>query len=1082
VARPARRAKYRFPSGHPRKTMDGHERRVISMADIPDQKPCCDCGPQGCGSEGAGGPAPSRREFLAMLGAGAAAAVVQGAAALSGAAEGAGAEAFSPGPKPDEKWLASLFDRGTRKVYTGAELETIGMPCGGVAAGQLYVRGDGTLAQWWIFNNYKNTGNGATCYRTYRPPSPIDQGFAVRVKTGGGPAVVRKLSRDDFDAIEFIGEYPVAEIRYKTREKPALAVEVSAEVFSPFIPLSARDSGMPVTVFRFTLKNTSAAPVEAAVAGWLQNGVCLDLAGQPGVLSRNTIVSGAGRTAVRMDLVEMPGAPAAEERRITLIDDFEDGTYGKWTITGDCFGPAPATGTIGRQQPISGWHGKYFVNTFLGGDASQGTATSKPFKITERYIAFLIGGGSQAGKTCLNLLVGGKVVRTATGREREALEQRSWDVKEFVGQEAVLEIVDREGGPWGHINVDNLYLTNLPPAGAAAVAPREHPGFGDMALVALAADATATAGCLSEAAFLADLAADGRLAAGDDKPYPVGDNRPGAVASAVQLAPGEAKALTFLVTWYFPNRRPSGKMYANWFKSSLEAADYAAANFERLRGETMLFRDTYFDTTLPYWFAARLAMPVSILATETCQWWADGRFYAWEGVGCCKGTCTHVWNYEHASGRLFPELARSTRLMQDLGEGFDEATGLVGFRGNRAYAADGQCGTVLKVYREHLQSADRKFLDEAWPKTRKVIEYLLVHDGNEDGIIEDTQHNTFDINFQGPNTFVGSLYLAALAAAERMALLAGEKDLAARYRAVREKGSAYTQAKLWNGEYFIQIIPPGTPDKFQYGTGCLSDQVFGQGWADQVGLGYLYPRASVLSALAAVYRYNWTSDVGPYNNRYLPQRWFARPGDAGLFTCTWPRGGRPADPVLYRDEVWTGIEYQVAGHMLWEGMAREALAIVRGIHERYDGARRNPWNEVECGDHYARAMASWGCLLAAEGYVYDGPAGRIGFAPRLTPDDFKAFFTAADGWGSLVQKRAAGRQTDRIEVKWGRLRAATLEFGAPEGATVAKASVGAAGRPAAADLKQDGPRVVLTLAEPVTVNRGESIEAVLEFK
>jgi hypothetical protein len=167
--------------------------------------------------------------------------------------------------------------------------------------------------------------------------------------------------------------------------------------------------------------------------------------------------------------------------------------------------------------------------------------------------------------------------------------------------------------------------------------------------------------------------------------------------------------------------------------------------------------------------------------------------------------------------------------------------------------------------------------------------------------------------------------------------------------------------------------------------------------------------------------------------------------------------------------------------MLWEGMVREALAIIRGAHDRYDGTKHNPWNEIECGDHYARAMASWGCLIAAEGFVYDGPAGRIGFDPRLAPEDFKAFFTAAEGWGSLVQKRAGNSQTNRIEVKWGKLSARTLVFNLPEGAKGAKAAVTAAGRPCAVQVKQDAARVTLSLDAPATVNRGEAIEAAMTW-
>jgi uncharacterized protein (DUF608 family) len=980
------------------------------------------------------------------------------------------AQPEGPGPKPDAAWMAALRERGTRHIYRGDELETIGMPCGGIAAGQLYVRGDGTLAWWWIFNNVTNTGYGDKCYRTYRPDSPLEQGFVLRVE---GQQRAWRLSRDDFDAIEFVGEYPIAHVRYRTKEKPAPPVQADMEVFSPFIPLNARDSGLPATVLRFTLTNTSAAAVTADLTGVLQNGVMLHEAGKYRGMSRNRAVAAEGLAGVLMDFVPAPPQEPKEENRETLFEDFEDGLGDRWTVTGDAAAAQPAAGKSPTQQEVAGWHGKRFINTYQPNDVPQCTLTSRTFTIAEPYIAFLVGGGSHAGATCMNLVVDGKVVRSATGRDREQLAPAHWDVRDLAGKTAHLEIVDKASGAWGHINIDYIRFTNFIP-GPPPLPPREHPGFGDMGLWVLDA-AGAAAGTRG--------GADGSAVDAADALYPLGEARPGAVRAPVRLAPGESKTVTFLLAWCFPQRKDVGNFYGNAFASSGDVAAYVRANFARLDADTRRFRDTYFDTTLPYWLAARLAMPVSILATETCQWWKDGRFYAWEGVGCCPGTCTHVWNYEHAAARLFPELARSTRLMQDLEPraGFDETSGLVGFRSNRAYAADGQAGTVLKVYREHLMSPDRKFLDQAWPRVRKAVEFLLGHDGNDDGLIEDSQHNTFDINFVGPNTFVGGLYLAALRAAEEMARAQGDAAFADRCRAVADKGRAGTMARLWNGEYFVQEIPQGADDKFQYGTGCLADQVFGQGWAHQVGLGYIYPRESVVSALGAVYRHNFTSDIGPYNTKWPPERWFARPGDPGLFICTWPRGGRQAEPVRYRDEVWTGIEYQAAGHMLWEGLVDEGLAVIRAVHDRYDGARHNPWNEVECGDHYARAMASWGCLISLEGYVYDGPAGRLGFAPRLTPEDFKAFFTAAEGWGSLVQKRAASGQTNRVEVAWGRLTVRTLEFDVPDGAAGVRATVTAGGKKAEAQVSQDGRRVVLSLAAPATVEAGGAIEAALAW-
>jgi hypothetical protein len=449
----------------------------------------------------------------------------------------------------------------------------------------------------------------------------------------------------------------------------------------------------------------------------------------------------------------------------------------------------------------------------------------------------------------------------------------------------------------------------------------------------------------------------------------------------------------------------------------------------------MLFCDTYYrKTTLPWWLTSRLMMPNSTLATGTSQWWRNGRFWGWEGVGCCSGTCTHVWNYAQGHAWLIPELARSTRSMQDLGEGFDSATGLVGFRSNRAFAADGQAGTILKCYREHLTSPDGSFLEAHWPRIKMALEYLIGRDKNADGIIENSQHNTFDINFFGPNTFVGSLYLAALRAGQRMADLMGESQTAERYRSIAEAGAEWTSKNLFNGEFFGQHVPTDAEYEWQYGPGCLSDQVFGQNWAHSLDLGYVYPVEQVRSALSSVFKYNWAADIGPQSEVHKPERWFARAGDGGLFTCTWPRGGRPDKPVRYRDEVWTGIEYQAAAGMAWEGLVDEALLIIRAIDERYDGLTHNPYNEVECGDHYARAMASWGVLLALSGFSYDGPKKRIGFVPRVQRDDFACFFTSATGWGTITQRRKDNRQENSVEPAWGPVDVQEFATELPRGA------------------------------------------------
>src|SRR5205085_5259958 len=143
-----------------------------------------------------------------------------------------------------------------------------------------------------------------------------------------------------------------------------------------------------------------------------------------------------------------------------------------------------------------------------------------------------------------------------------------------------------------------------------------------------------------------------------------------------------------------------------------DAAAYAARNFSRRREETMRWHDTWYDSTLPFWFLDRTMANTSTLATTTAYRLGDGLFYAWEGVGCCAGTCTHVWHYAHAPARLFPVLERSARERADYGVAFNPDTGRIRFRAehNDHWAVDGQAGCILRAYREHQMSADDQFL------------------------------------------------------------------------------------------------------------------------------------------------------------------------------------------------------------------------------------------------------------------------------------------------------------------------------------------------------------------------------------
>jgi len=974
--------------------------------------------------------------------------------------------------KLSQEWVRRLFERGATETYRGKELDTIGMPVGGIATGQLYLRGDGTLGLWQIFNRHVFTGYGQNCYRTYKPDSPVDSGFTVIVEKDGKP-LVKPLNRN-FSSVEFAGEYPVGIVRYREDGFP---VKVELEAFSPFIPLNAKDSALPATIFHITVENTSGKSLRAGILAWLENAVCIHSAPAIHGLRRSRIVDERGHALVIHTAEKAPLPEGATKPRPKIVlADFEGKDYADWKVTGKAFGKEPAKGTLPEQQRVTGFLGKGLVNTFLGMDGPHGTLTSQPFKINRKFINFLIGGGNHAGQTCINLLVDGEVVRTAVGKNDEKLEWHFWNVREFEGKAAQIQIVDRASGGWGHINLDQIELSDKPSKGA--VGPIDKlPDYGSMVL-ALAERDTPLRKTHQVLGLVGDAA--GKLHADEDIAFPVTERRSAALCSReVELAPGAKRTFTFVLSWFFPNH-PNGREYANRFNSAAEVAHYILDNHERLAGDTRKWHKTYYeDSTLPRWLLFRLHSTVCNLATGTCQWWKNGRFWAWEGVGSCPGTCTHVWNYAHAPARLFPELERSAREMQDFGQGFDSKSGLVGFRSNRAYAADGQCGTILKAYREHQMSADNAFLKRNWARIKKALEFSIGQDGNDDGLIENSQHNTYDINFEGANTFVGSLYLAALRAGEEMARKMGDEKFARRCRKIFESGSRLTAERLWDSEYFIQLVDIEKHPKHQYAKGCLSDQLFGQGWAHQLGLGYIYPPEYVKKALQSVWKYNWTPDVGPYNAAHKPERWFARPGEPGLFTCTWPKSPYLAAGVRYKSEVWTGIEYQVAGHMVYEGMVTEALAICRGIHERYQPARHNPFNEVECGDHYARTMASWGVYTALAGYEYDGPKGHLGFAPRLTPESFRAAFTAAEGWGTFAQKRDSQIQSERIELRWGRLSLRSLAFTVPEDFRSVKVFVIAGARPIKIDYTLKDDRLDITLKKKLTLTEDQVLTVII---
>ena len=496
----------------------------------------------------------NRRDFIRWSSLAAAGAALVRWPAIAGPFAADDFQSLIPADKKlDPAWVKSLAERGTPTVYQGAELEKIGMPIGGIGAGQLYLGGDGRLWHWDIFNlpqppQFSDTG-GPNYARPPKPQSPIEQGFAIQV-LWNNQTVTRTLDSRGFNPghVRFRGAYPIGLVDYAD---PALPLTISLEAFSPFIPLDVENSSLPATLMRFKVKNTSAATIEIALGGWIENAVCLG-SGRPGLgQRRNRVESGRNIRLIHSTAEALPVSQQAALRDEIVFETFENG-YGIWSVSGDAFGTEPAAGTLRNQNPVTGFQGQGLVNTFRNGDATRGRLTSKPFPISRRYIAFLIGGGGQAERTCMNLRVDGRIVRTATGHNDEKLEWADWEVSEFEGQSGVLEIIDDATGGWGHINIDQILFTDQPPSARIPLTGREDYGSLALAVLEQPGASFARAGVPDDAA----TALFSAIPAPAEVTAPFGRKLIGAVGRKVSIPAGSESEVTFVVAVVFPRPAP----------------------------------------------------------------------------------------------------------------------------------------------------------------------------------------------------------------------------------------------------------------------------------------------------------------------------------------------------------------------------------------------------------------------------------------------------------------------------------------------------------------------------------------------
>lgn len=844
---------------------------------------------------------------------------------------------------------------GYPRTFSGKRLAMIAFPLGGVGAGCISLGGRGQLRDWEIFNKadkgrapaysfpaiWVQVGRKAPVARVLEARlSPPFQGAS-----GLKPETVAGLPR--LENATFTGEFPLARIDFRDAKLP---VRVWLEAFSPFIPHEEDDSGLPVAILRYHVRNPGPERAKTSIVFSLDNPV-----GPPGIPRQTKSIR------------------ANEYRRGAGLD------------------------------------GLFMTNPSL----AAGDPTGGSFALAVR----------NAGDGAITYL-------------------RGWEWARW----------------WA-----------------------------------------------SPLLFWDDFTADGALG-----PEAEQRNNVGSICLARTIPAGAEAVYEFLLAWHFPNRTPRvcgwsapkgdedtiiGNWYAKRFANAWEAAEYASSNLERLEKKTRLFAQSIRNSTLPGAVKDAATANLSTLVSPTCFRTADGKFRGFEGVnanlGCCFGNCTHVWNYECATQHLFPALARSMRepafelagqmggrmpIRLQLPEG-KQTTGIT--------AADGTMGQIIKAYLDWQLSGDDAWLRRLWPKIKKAIEFCWIPggwDADKDGVMEGTQHNTYDVEFYGPNPMCGIYYLGGLRACEEMARAVGD-PAAEEYRSLFERGSKWIDANLFNGEYYIQKIIPVPKDKiaeglrsamgadvpekpdFQMGEGCLSDQLVGQYVADYAGLGDLVDRARIRKTLESIHKYNYKRSLDEHES---VQRVYALQDEPGLVICSFPKGKRPRAPFPYYAEIWASYEYLVAAQMIRAGMIRQALEYVEGARRRFDGERRNPWDEPECGHHYARNMAAWSLVLALSGFRYQGQRKHIVAAPPAPGEKFRCFWSSGTGWG--VFELTGGRLAFRVQ--HGKLQVASVEYAAAGGAASA-ARLGATAIPH--QVKRAGGRAIFTFPEPLELAEGAEL-------
>jgi len=870
-------------------------------------------------------------------------------------------------------------------------------------------------------------------------PVPDWKIFGRSGNANGSPRTTYGLPR--FESAEFLTRFPFGQVSLQDKEIP---LDVQLTGWSPFIPNDPDASSLPVAALEYQFVNNSDKTVDAVFSYNTTNFMKSNRVGG-GLLPNDAILSMENGLVLYQGPTQKAPSP-----------DFYN--LSQFTTT-----------TPGSDEPVPGLLAEYFPNMKFEGKPAHTTIDQFVNRVFEGAVApgipakgfsarwtgqvtatetgeYII---AVSGDDGYRLYIDDELVISKWFQQPETLAQKIMKLEKDKSYNIKLEYFQDQAGAvirFGYGAYNDAKDNGISEASLALFVDEE-----DVAID----HAWFKGGWWDPMTLTWDNVQHARLV---ENPPQDGPSSGASLSVPFQLKPNERKIIRLKFAWYVPETEmkygspsedcgddeaccPTDPYYKPWyadrFKNLDELVSFWRKNYGVLREKSKMFEETFYNSDLPPVVIEAVAANLTILKSPTVLRQKDGKLWAWEGChdnsGCCAGSCTHVWNYAQAIPHLFPSLERSLRQTEF---SFSQSSeGHQVFRSNLPIsktsrhhthaASDGQLGGIMKVYREWRISGDDNWLKAIWPNVKQSLEYCInAWDPRGLGVLEEPHHNTYDIEYWGPEGHCSSFYLGALSAAAKMGSFCGE-DIS-RYQELLDKGSKYLESNLYNGEYFFQQVKTSGLNatfsplestssgsgyaeqsaminkqgpKYQYGTGCLSDGVLGFWMADMCGMdGNLVDREKIRSHLKSVHKYNLKHDLSDHVNVQRPS--YAVGDDGGLLLCTWPRGNKPIIPFVYSDEVWTGIEYQVASHLILEGFVEEGLEIVRICRDRYDGEVRNPFDEYECGHWYARAMSSYGLIQALTGVRYDAVEKTL-YIDSKVGDNFRSFLSTETGFATV---------------------------------------------------------------------------------